>query len=124
ETAEAVVDWIRENMGVKVGLLHVTCWRPYPSIEIVEALRHCKAISVVERLDVPMMQSNPLLCEMKAAFADAVSGTPGYPELDHVLRFLGGCAGLGRRAVRAGDFIAITEDVCSGSQRTDSAVGI
>src|SRR5438552_10538532 len=28
ETAEAVVDWIREDMGVKVGLLHVTCWRP------------------------------------------------------------------------------------------------
>ena len=26
ETAEAVVDWIRENMGVKVGLLHVTAF--------------------------------------------------------------------------------------------------
>src|SRR5437016_8501973 len=113
ETAEAVVDWIRENMGVKVGLLHVTCWRPYPSIEIVEALRHCKAISVVERLDVPMMQSNPLLCEMKAAFADAVSGTPGYPELDHMPRFFGGSAGLGSRDVRAGDFIAIVENMRS-----------
>src|SRR5881275_2717777 len=43
ETAEASVDWIRENLGIKVGLLHITCWRPYPSIEIVEALRHCKA---------------------------------------------------------------------------------
>src|SRR5260370_35442200 len=73
ETAEASVDWIREHLGVKVGLLHITCWRPFPSIEIIEALRHCKAISVVERLDVPMMQSNPLLCEMKAAFADAAS---------------------------------------------------
>src|SRR5438045_5556363 len=54
ETAEAAVDWIRENLGVKVGLLHITCWRPFPSIEIIEALRHCKAISVMERLDVPM----------------------------------------------------------------------
>src|SRR2546427_13292332 len=105
ETAEAVVDWIRENMGVKVGLLHVTCWRPYPSIEIVEALRHCKPISVVERLDVPMMQSNPLLCEMKAACADAVSGTPGYPEFDHRPRFLGGWAGLGSRGDRRGSFL-------------------
>src|SRR5216110_400717 len=124
ETAEAVVDWIRENMGVKVGLLHVTCWRPYPSIEIVEALRHCKAISVVERLDVPMMQSNPLLCEMKAAFADAVSGTPGYPELDHMPRFFGGSAGLGSRDVRAGDFIAIVENMRSDSPRTYFTVGI
>src|SRR5262244_3564188 len=124
ETAEAVVDWIRENMGVKVGLLHVTCWRPFPAIEIVEALRHCKAISVVERLDVPMMQSNPLLCEMKAAFADAVSGTPGYPELDRVPRFFGGSAGLGSRDVRAGDFIAIVENMRSESPRTYFTVGI
>src|SRR5947208_1935287 len=80
ETAEASVDYIREHLGIKVGLLHITCWRPFPSIEVVEALRHCKAISVVERLDVPMMQSNPLLCEIKASFADAVSGTPGYPK--------------------------------------------
>ena len=111
ETAEATVDYIREHMGVKVGLLHITCWRPFPSIEIVEALRHCKAISVIERLDIPMMQSNPLLCEIKAAFADSVSGTPGYPELDRVPRFFGGSAGLGSRDVRAGDFIAIVDNM-------------
>ena len=71
ETAEAAVDYIREHMGVKVGLLHITSFRPFPSIEIVEALRHVKAIAVLERLDIPMMQSNPQLAEIKAAFADA-----------------------------------------------------
>src|SRR6266446_2588108 len=111
-------------MGIKVGLLHVSCWRPFPSNEIVEALRHCKAISVIERLDIPMMQSNPLLCEMKAAFADSVSGTPGYPELDHMPRFFGGSAGLGSRDVRAGDFIAITENMLGKSPRTYFTVGI
>src|SRR5712692_10552938 len=124
ETAEASVDWIRENLGVKVGLLHISCWRPFPSNEIVESLRHCKAISVIERLDVPMMQSNPLLCEMKAAFADAASGTPGYPELDHMPRFFGGSAGLGSRDVRAGDFIAIVENMRSDGPRTYFTVGI
>jgi pyruvate-ferredoxin/flavodoxin oxidoreductase len=124
ETGEAVVDWIRENMGVKVGLLHVTCWRPFPGIEIVEALRHCKGVTVIERLDIPMMQSNPLLCEIKAAFADAVSGTPGYPELDRVPKFFGGSAGLGSRDVRAGDYIAITENMLSQSPRTYFSLGI
>jgi pyruvate-ferredoxin/flavodoxin oxidoreductase len=124
ETAEATIDYIRENLGVKVGLLHVTCWRPFPSIEVVEALRHCKAISVIERLDVPMMQSNPLLCEIKAAFADAVAGTPGYPDLDRVPKFFGGSAGLGSRDVRAGDFIAITENMVSNSPRMYFTVGI
>jgi pyruvate-ferredoxin/flavodoxin oxidoreductase len=124
ETGEATVDYIRETMGIKVGLLHVTCWRPFPSIEIVESLRHCKAISVIERLDIPMMQSNPLLSEIKAAFADAVSGTPGYPELDRVPKFFGGSAGLGSRDVRAGDYIAITENMRSNSPRTYFTVGI
>jgi pyruvate-ferredoxin/flavodoxin oxidoreductase len=124
ETAEAAVDYIRENMGVKVGILHMTCWRPFPSIEVVEALRHCKAISVIERLDVPMMQSNPLLCEIKAAFADSVSGTPGYPEVERMPRFFGGSAGLGSRDVRAGDYIAIAENMRSDSPRTYFTVGI
>jgi pyruvate-ferredoxin/flavodoxin oxidoreductase len=124
ETGEAAVDWIRDNMGIKVGLLHVTCWRPFPSIEIVEALRHCKAISVIERLDIPMMQSNPLLAEIKAAFADAVSGTPGYPELRSVPKFFGGSAGLGSRDVRAGDYIAIMENMLSKSPRYYFSLGI
>jgi pyruvate-ferredoxin/flavodoxin oxidoreductase len=124
ETAEATVDYIREHMGIKVGLLHVTCWRPFPSIEIVEALRHCKAISVIERLDIPMMQSNPLLGEIKASFADSVSGTPGYPDLDSVPKFFGGSAGLGSRDVRAGDFIAITENMLSKSPKIYFTVGI
>src|SRR3989442_5586759 len=124
ETGEAVVDYIREKMGIKVGLLHVSCWRPFPSIEIVEALRHCKAVSVIERLDVPMMQSNPLLCEIKAAFADSVSGTPGYPELDRIPRFFGGSAGLGSRDVRAGDYIAIVENMRSDSPRSSFTVRI
>jgi pyruvate-ferredoxin/flavodoxin oxidoreductase len=124
ETAEAAVDWIRDNLGVKVGLLHVTCFRPWPSHDIVTALRHVKAISVVERLDIPMMQSNPQLCELKAAFADAMAETPGYPPITHMPRFFGGSAGLGSRDVRAGDFIAITENMCSPKGRPYFTVGI
>ena len=124
ETGEAAVDYIREKLGIKVGLLHITCWRPFPSIEIVEALRHCKAISVIERLDIPMMQSNPMLAEIKAAFADSASGTPGYPEIHHMPKFFGGSAGLGSRDVRAGDYIAIVENMLSKSPRYYFSLGI
>jgi pyruvate-ferredoxin/flavodoxin oxidoreductase len=124
ETAEAAVDYIRANMGVKVGLLHITSFRPFPSIEIVEALRHVKALTVLERLDIPMMQSNPQLCEIKAAFADAVSGTPGYPEVRRMPKFFGGAAGLGSRDVRAGDFISVVENMVSESPRVFFTLGI
>jgi pyruvate-ferredoxin/flavodoxin oxidoreductase len=124
ETAEAAVDYIRKHHGVKVGLLHITSFRPFPSIEIVEALRHVRAISVLERLDIPMMQSNPQLAEIKAAFADAMAGTPGYPELEHMPRFFGGSAGLGSRDVRAGDFISVVENMRSESPRSYFTLGI
>src|SRR5260370_2482616 len=101
ERAEAAVDWIREHRGIKVGLLHITCFRPFPSEEVVLALRHVKAMSVIERLDIPMMQSNPQLCEIKAAFADAMAETPGYPPITHMPRFCGGSAGVGSRGVFA-----------------------
>ena len=124
ETAEAAVDWIRDNRGIKVGLLHITSFRPFPSEDIVRALRHVKAMSVVERLDIPMMQSNPQLCEIKAAFADAMAETPGYPPITHMPRFFGGSAGLGSRDVRAGDFIAIVENMRTAKPRAYFTVGI
>jgi pyruvate-ferredoxin/flavodoxin oxidoreductase len=124
ETAEAAVDYMRERLGLKVGLLHVTCFRPFPSVDIVRALRHVKAVAVIERLDVPMMQSNPQLCEIKAAFADAMAGTPGYPAVHRMPKFTGGSAGLGSRDVRAGDFIAMVENMRSVQSRHYFTVGI
>jgi pyruvate-ferredoxin/flavodoxin oxidoreductase len=124
ETAEAAVDYMREKLGIRVGVLHITCFRPFPSIEIVRALHHCKAISVLERLDIPMMQSNPQLCEIKAAFADAATGVPGFPPISRMPRFTGGSAGLGSRDVRAGDFIAIVENMRTAHPRQYYSVGI
>ena len=80
-------------MGIKVGLLHITCFRPFPSIEIVEALApRAKRISVIERLDIPMMQSNPSCAKSRPRSPMRMAGTPGYPEITQmpqVLRRLG-----------------------------------
>ena len=124
ETGEAAVDYMREKLGLKVGLLHITCFRPFPSLDVVRALRHVKGVAVIERLDVPMMQSNPQLCEIKAAFADAMAGAPGYPTLRHIPKFTGGSAGLGSRDVRAGDYLAIVENLRSPQPRQYFTVGI
>ena len=124
ETAEAAVDYMRDKLGIKAGVLHLTCFRPFPSVEVVNALRHVKAVTVLERLDVPMMQSNPQLCELKAAFADAATGAPGYAHLTRIPDFMGGSAGLGSRDVRAGDFIAIVENLRSQQTRHYFTVGV
>ena len=107
ETATATAKYLREKEGLKAGTLHITSFRPFPGKEIVEALRGVKAIAVVERMDNPIAQSNPLTAEIKAAFADALSGAPGYQKIDRVPLVYSGSAGLGSRDVRPGDFVAV-----------------
>ena len=118
ETATATAKYLREKEGVKAGTLHVTSFRPFPGAEIVEALKRAKAIAVIERMDNPTAQSNPLTAEIKAAFTDALSGAPGYPKTDHVPLIYSGSAGLGSRDIRPGDFVAVIDHMrANKSQR-------
>lgn len=111
ETAMAAADYIRENMDIRVGVLNVTTFRPFPGPQIVEALKNVKAFSVVERLDIPLAQSNPLTAEIKASFTDAAIGAKGYPQIQRIPKIFSGAAGLGSRDIRAGDFVAITKNM-------------
>ena len=77
------------------------------------ALKNVKAIAVIERMDNPTAQSNPLTAEIKAAFADALSGAPGYPKIDRVPVIYSGSAGLGSRDIRPGDFVSVIEHLRS-----------
>lgn len=106
ETAMAAVDWMRAEKGWRVGALHVTAFRPFPGPQIVSALGHLKALAVIERMDNPTAQSNPLTAEIKAAFADALTGAASYPALSRMPTIFSGSAGLGSRDIRPGDFVA------------------
>jgi pyruvate-ferredoxin/flavodoxin oxidoreductase len=116
ESAMATADYVREHMGIKLGVVNVTAFRPFPGPQMVEALKNVKAFSVLERLDVPMGQSNPLTTEIKASFADAMSGANGYPVIKRVPRVFSGSGGLGSRDIRAGDFVAIAENMIVGNK--------
>jgi len=117
ETAEVTCDYMRAEMGLKVGVVHVTSFRPFPGPELVDALRHVKAVAVVERMDNPLGQSNPLTAEIKAAFADALVGSEGYPRVHRMPVIYSGAAGLGSRDVRPGDFIAAVNNMIEEGPR-------
>ena len=126
ETAQATVDYLRKTEGQRVGTLHVTSFRPFPGPQIVEALKHCRAISVIERMDNPLAESNPLICEIKAAFASAMAGIPPYQKIDRMPEFFAGSGGLGSRDIRPGDFLAAVKNMSSsnGSKKYYFTVGI
>ncbi len=112
ETAQAAVDYLREKRGIKCGCLTVCCFRPFPARQIVEALRHCLAFSVLERMDDPLSTTgNHLTREIKAAFCDAITGQNGQEALLRVPKIYHGSAGLGSRDVRPGDLFAVVDNM-------------
>jgi len=117
DTAKAAVNCMRAKMGWKVGVLHVTSYRPFPGAQIVKALKNCKAISVLERMDNPLAGDNPLTAGIKAAFADAMMGTEGYVAIDHIPVIYSGVYGLGSRDTRVGDLIAAIENMQTKGRR-------
>lgn len=124
ETAQTTIDYLRDEKGVKAGCLNVYCFRPFPSQRIVNALRNCRAIGVIERMDDPLSTTgNHLTREIKAAFCDAANGQNGIPRVDRIPKIYSGAAGLGSRDVRPGDIAAIFDNMVHG-ERDFFVVGI
>lgn len=117
ETASVTADYMRSNLGIKMGVVHVTSFRPFPGPELVAALGNTRAFTVLERMDNPMAQSNPLTMEIKAAFADALITAPDYPRIHRVPIIYSGSAGLGSRDIRAGDLIAAVQNMIKEGPR-------
>jgi pyruvate-ferredoxin/flavodoxin oxidoreductase len=112
ETAQAAVDYLRDEKGIEVGCLNVVCFRPFPSRQMVEALQNCEAFTVLERMDDPLSTTgNHLTREIKAAFCDAITGGNGLEKIDRVPRIYSCSAGLGSRDVRPGDLFAVVDNM-------------
>ena len=117
ETCQSAVDYLREKKGIPVGVLNVCCFRPFPSRQIVEALKNCTAFTVLERMDDPLSTTgNHLTREIKAAFCDGATGQNGLEKIDRIPRIYQGSAGLGSRDVRPGDIFAVVENMLEDGQ--------
>ena len=65
-TAKDAVDKLRAE-GVKAGLLKVRVFRPFPGEEMAKALKHCKAIAIMDRSESYSGNGGPLGAELTSA---------------------------------------------------------
>ncbi|HUG40645.1 MAG TPA: 2-oxoacid:acceptor oxidoreductase family protein, partial [Longimicrobiales bacterium] len=70
--AEAVADYLRKERGLKVGVLDMVMFRPFPTDLVAGLLAGKKAVTVLERVDQPLAVDPPLLREIRAAMGKAV----------------------------------------------------
>ena len=121
ETAEVAVDYLRKEKHIKVGIVHVTSFRPFPGKQIADALKNAKGVSVLERMDNPLAESNPLTLEVKAAFADLLQKNKS--KNINMPKIYSGSAGLGSRDVRPDDIVAVVENMIN-DKKNYFAIGI
>ncbi|MBF0308151.1 MAG: 2-oxoacid:acceptor oxidoreductase family protein [Magnetococcales bacterium] len=114
ETACSAIDQVRERLGVELGVVVVTCFRPFPQKQIVEALKNCQAVAVIERCDIPTLVDNPLTRDVEASLAKAMMGLPGYPGMSRMPVVFSGSGGLGSRDVTPGHVLAVVRNMMAG----------
>lgn len=93
ETAMAAIDKLQEE-GMKVGLIRLRLWRPFPFDEIIASLADARTVIVLDRAISFGGVLGPVCSEIKAAF---------YSEKKRP-QIIGFTAGIGGRDISAGTF--------------------
>jgi pyruvate-ferredoxin/flavodoxin oxidoreductase len=125
QQAEAVADYLRDTRRLKVGVVNVIMWRPFPGALISEVVRGRKGVAVLERTDQPLAEDLPLMREIRAAVAKCVENGcvgkkaaiphPAYPVFnkpqDDVSPMYSGAYGLGSRDLQPEALIGAIENM-------------
>jgi len=124
--AEAVVDYLRSKRGIRVGVVNITMYRPFPGDLIGQLLKGKKVVTVLERTDQPLAEDLPLIREVRAALSKCLENgsigrgeTEPYPSyaslrLENAPRLYSGCYGLGSRDLQPEGLIGAVENMIPG----------
>ncbi len=136
-TAEAVADYLRETRKLKVGVVNLTMFRPFPGDLLGHALKGKKGVVVLERTDQPLAEDLPLAREVRATIgkcienaigANGVLPYPGYAvyaQTQDIPLLYSGSFGLGSRDLQPEGIIGAIENMLpDGKKRKFFYLGV
>jgi len=128
--AEAVADYLRETRDIKIGVINLTMFRPFPGELIAALIQGKKGVAVLERTDQPLAEDLPIMREVRAALAKCLENgmaekgeAPAYADYPsygrgEMPRLYSASYGLGSRDLQPEGLIAAVENmVPGGAQR-------
>jgi len=120
-SAEAVVDYLRDTRGIKVGVVDLVMFRPFPADFISKFLKGKKAVTVLERLDQPLAVDPPITREIRSVLTKCLENginpkNKAYPELESYTAkdmplFYSGSFGMGSRDLQPEGIIGAIENM-------------
>ena len=120
--AEAVADYLRETRKLKVGVVNITMFRPFPGDLLGGVLKGKKGVAVLERTDQPLAEDLPLMREVRATLVKCIENGmvlegekpyAGYASYGagEMPRLYSGCYGLGSRDLQPEGLIGAIENM-------------
>ena len=120
--AEAVADYLRQKRKLKVGVVNMTMYRPFPGDLVGKILKGKKAVAVLERTDQPLAEDLPLIREIRTALNKCLENTAvgngeiPYPDYESygkgdMPRLYSACYGLGSRDLQPEALVAAVENM-------------
>lgn len=71
-SAEVVVDYLRETRGLKIGVVDLVMFRPFPADMLGHILKGRKGVVVLERLDQPLAEDLPIMREIRSVVTKCI----------------------------------------------------
>lgn len=126
-SAEAVVDYLRATRKLKVGVVDLVMFRPFPADLLGEILKGKKGVVVLERLDQPLAVDLPIARELRSVISKCVENgafkkDKPYPELasyspSDIPPVYSGSFGMGSRDLQAEGIIGAVENMLPDGKR-------
>ncbi len=120
-SAEAVVDYLRETRKIKVGVVDLLMFRPFPSDLLGKILQGKKGVTILERLDQPLASDSPIMREIRSVMTKCIENgaykkDPPYPDLASYKpgdfpALYSGSFGMGSRDLQPEGIIAAVENM-------------
>lgn len=120
-SAHAVADYLRKTRKIKVGVVDLVMFRPFPSDLIARVLKGKKGVAILERLDQPLAVDAPIMREVRATLTKCIENgtskkTKPYPELESYQQadlpaLYTGSYGMGSRDLQPEGIIGAVENM-------------
>ena len=120
-SAQAVADYLRKTRKIKVGVVDLVMFRPFPSDLVSKVLKGKKGVAILERLDQPLAVDAPIMREVRATLAKCLENgankkSKPYPDLESYLQsdlpaLYSGSFGMGSRDLQPEGIIGAVENM-------------
>ncbi len=120
-SSEVVVDYLRETRKLKIGVVDLVMFRPFPADKLSKILKGKKGVVVLERLDQPLAEDLPIVRELRAVISKCLENglsknDKPYPQIEsyqpkEVPPIYSGSFGLGSRDLQPEGIIGAVENM-------------